>query len=129
METIPWITRPLVKARGIKLIKPLFDLNQLLRHFLPRFPEYVCEDEPCGECLDSDKFPCGDYCIPSDEFCLLSGLCSSSTFQCGDKCVPFTKVCDGRFDCADATDEENCKERNGSWMCQGTIQPRSQPCL
>jgi len=95
----------------------------------PRFPEYVCEDEPCGECLDSDKFPCGDYCIPSDEICLLSGLCSSSAFKCGDECLPFTRVCDGRFDCADASDEENCKERNGSWMCQGTIQPRSQPCL
>ena len=107
----------------------MFDLHSLLKYFLLRFPDFVCSDEPCGECSDSDSFPCGNSCIFSNKLCPLSGLCSSSMFQCGDKCLPLANVCDGNAECEDGSDEEECKDQSGSWMCQGTIQQRSQPCL
>eukprot|EP00091_Calanus_sinicus_P000178 TRINITY_DN10112_c0_g1_i1.p1 TRINITY_DN10112_c0_g1~~TRINITY_DN10112_c0_g1_i1.p1 ORF type:complete len:301 (-),score=65.27 TRINITY_DN10112_c0_g1_i1:173-955(-) len=54
----------------------------------PGFPEYVCKNEPCGECSDPDTFPCGNNCIPTDKICPLSGQCSPSRFQCGKSALP-----------------------------------------
>ena len=106
----------------------IFLCTVLHPHF-HRFPDYVCLDEPCGECSDSNRYPCGNSCIPLTEICPLSGLCSSSMFQCGDLCIPLAAACDGKVDCVDGSDEESCVDKSGAWLCHGAAQPRSQPCL
>lgn len=36
-------------------------------------------------------------------------------FRCwnNEKCIPLTEQCDGQYDCADHSDEEQCKEISG----------------
>ena len=43
--------------------------------------------------------------------------CPENQFQClsGTRCISFNSICDGRIDCADASDESNCGEcRHGN---------------
>jgi len=94
----------------------------------PGFPDYVCLDEPCGECSDPDTFPCGNTCIPTDQTCPLSGQCSPSRFQCGEECLDLARVCNGKVDCEDGRDEAACDDNMGSWICNGNIQSRAIPC-
>ena len=100
--------------------------------FLFRFPEYVCSSEPCGECADPDKYPCGNYCILNELKCPLTGHCSPTMFECGDQCLEPELVCDGKVDCTGkgGGDEQNCSNTyQGSWVCNGKFQSKTIPCL
>ena len=43
-------------------------------------------------------------------FSLAYPRCSDSQFDCGDRCIPRSWRCDGDNDCANGTDEQNCRE-------------------
>lgn len=36
--------------------------------------------------------------------------CNIGTFLCDDRCMPLSKLCNGKVDCYDGTDEENCNQ-------------------
>ena len=43
----------------------------------------------------------------------ISGQCSSNQWRCDDgECITMSNRCDGRVDCNDRSDEDNCKTEN-----------------
>lgn len=46
----------------------------------------------------------------------LHAVCSSSEWRCGDgSCIPITGRCNGRYECPDYTDEDNCEGKGILW--------------
>merc|ERR1719317_1132632 len=94
MKTIPWSTKPLVKAQD--------------------FPTMFVRMNHVESARTQTHFIVGTAASLATSFA---------------QCLDFANVCDGKVACGDGSDEENCKDQSGSWMCQGAIQQRSQPCL
>jgi hypothetical protein len=39
-------------------------------------------------------------------------VCNKDGFRCGRQCVPKELVCDGKHDCLDGSDEDDCSSKN-----------------
>merc|ERR1719513_37661 len=139
MKTIPWSTKPLAKAQDFPTMFVRMNHVESARtqtHFIVGTAASLATS--FAQCLDFALPPC---------FSVVTRVCHLLMFVMGrlrvemgqmrriarikvdHGCVrePFSKDHSHVFKvaCGDGSDEENCKDQSGSWMCQGAIQQRS----